>query len=77
MVEHIAPFARGLVISIALIGKMVGCRIIVVQTDCFVGMQTHNAGGVVVAIMVVIGWHHALRWWILAYVSGLSSYLRS
>ena len=53
MVKHIAAFARRLVVGTALIGRMVGCRIVVVQMDCIVGVPTHGVGGVFVATLVV------------------------
>ena len=53
MVKHIATFDGRLVVCTALFGRMVGCWIIVVQMDCFVGLPTHGVGEIVSTKRVV------------------------
>ena len=52
-VEHVTAFSGRLVVDIVLVSRMVECRIVVVQMDCFVRVPTHGVGRVVVATIVV------------------------
>ena len=53
MVKHTATFSRMLVVGIVLVGRMVGCRIVVVQMDSFVRVSTHGVDQIVVTKRVV------------------------
>ena len=50
--EHTATFFGRLVANIVLVGRMIGCRI-VVQKDCFGWVQTHTVVGIVATKVVV------------------------
>ena len=53
MVKSIVTFFGSLVVGPMLVGWMVGYRIVVVQTDCFVGVSTHGTSEIVPTKRVV------------------------
>ena len=50
--EHTVAFVGRLVVDIALVGRMVECRIGVAQVDCHVRVPKHIVGEIVAIMMV-------------------------
>ena len=53
MVKHTTTFYGRLVVGTALVGRMVGCRIVVAQVNYFVEKLTHSASEIVATKRVV------------------------